>query len=195
MKSRAFFASAFELQPGLNWIHVLSANGLSVAAGTKNSDSVSNSEDREFLFGMRSKCDAIVVSAKTAIAENYRPSKFAPIFIIDRNSTETARKLARVADGEKHAIEVHRSVDDAIRRLPDGAQSKILLECGRDMARSLCEDPHGTSRLVQALISVTTGSSDLGKRRAVELVEGLSTEWWLSEAIQEQNFYSSFTRD
>lgn len=194
MKSRAFFASAFELQPGLNWIHVLSATGVSVAAGTKNSDSVSNAEDREFLFGMRSQCDAIVVSAKTAIAEDYRQSKFAPIFIIDRNATAAARELERMADGERHAIEVHSSLEEALLRLPAGSQSKVLLECGRTMAKALCQDASGDSGLVQALISVTTDDKELGERRALQLVEELSSNWRPGESMQEQNYYTSFVR-
>lgn len=174
---------------------MLSETGLSVESGLVNSDSVTNAEDREFLFGMRSQCDAIMVSAKTALVENYRPSKFAPIFVIDRHSTAAARELERQAEGDKHPIEVHASVGEALLRLPEGSQSRVLLECGRTMAKSLFEDARGESRLVQALVSVTTDSSETGRRRALELISELSPKWRLRESIQEQNFYSSFTND
>ena len=48
----------------------------------QNSDSISNAIDRYFLKVIRSQCDLIITSGKTAKAEALNSSKFAPIAII-----------------------------------------------------------------------------------------------------------------
>jgi hypothetical protein len=54
----------------------------SVSREYQNSNSITNPIDRYFLKVIRSQCDLIITSGKTAIAEALNSSKFAPIAII-----------------------------------------------------------------------------------------------------------------
>lgn len=192
MLSRDEFASSFALKPGLNWIHVVSAHGESIGDEVATSDGVTNPEDREFLFAMRAKSDAIFVSAKTAIAENYRASKFAPIFIIDRNNDADAAALATVATADKNAVLVVGSVDEALGTLAEGKQSRILLEAGRTMVADLFADDESPIAITQALVTVVTSNPRLGERIANDLLAELGAAATITTQLVADNVYFAF---
>ena len=130
-----------ELVPGVNWIQVLAPIGPSKAQVEDfNSAAISNAEDRELLFAARAKSDAIVTTKKTALAENYRASRFAPIFVIDR--TGLAPKFEPVpADEVRQGIHLITSIEDvrdALERMqmlcryvsPEGFEINYVTEVG-----------------------------------------------------------------
>ena len=127
-----------ELVPGVNWIQVLAPIGPSKAQVEDfNSAAISNAEDRELLFAARAKSDAIVTTKKTALAENYRASRFAPIFVIDR--TGLAPKFEPVpADEVRQGIHLITSIEDVPGQLRV-AEPRILLESGRSYAAAIAK--------------------------------------------------------
>ncbi|MFM5967746.1 MAG: hypothetical protein ACKOQ8_01730 [Micrococcales bacterium] len=138
------------LETGITWIQVVEPSSPSddhEPTFVKNSDLVSNAEDRELLFGARSQADVILVTEKTASAEKYRPSKFAPILVIDRSGSYTPPPEVL----GKHPIRVLPSVEDALAANPLDS-SKILLESGPTLASALAKQ----ALLGQAIVVVTT---------------------------------------
>lgn len=192
MLTRADFTSAFSLKPGLNWIHVVSRDGSSTGDGKSTSDGVTNHEDRQFLFAMRAQCDAIFVSGKTAIAEGYLASKFAPIFIIDRSQSPDSLELATSATADKHGVYVVSSMEEALSALPDGNQSRILLESGRQMTAALIADDNGAVGITQALITVVTGDSRLADAIAKDLLDRLGAQAFPASQLAAENVYLAF---
>lgn len=192
MLTRADFTSAFSLKPGLNWIHVVSGDGSSTGDGKSTSDGVTNREDREFLFAMRAQCDAIFVSHKTAIAEGYRASKFAPIYIIDRSQSPDTSALAKSATGDKHGVYVVSSIEEALSALPDGNRSRILLESGRQMTAALIADDNGAVGITQALVTVVTGDTRLAAAIAKDLLDQLGAQALPASQLAAENVYQAF---
>lgn len=192
MLSRDDFVSAFSLRPGLNWIHVVSSDGQSSGGDYSTSDGVTNPEDREFLFAMRAECDAIFVSATTAIAEGYRASKLAPIFIIDRGESPKAAALAATAAADKHPIYLVKSIEDALAYLPDGTSSNILLESGRKMTESILADGNAPVGITQALVSVITQDSEHAARVATELLNQIGAKAVHDCQMRGDNVYYAF---
>lgn len=192
MPSRAEFTTEFSLKPGLNWIHVVSAEGSSIGGATATSDDVTNPEDREFLFAMRSQSDAIFVSAKTALAENYRASKFAPIYVIDRNGRLDSTALASAATDSKQAVHLVGSVAEALAQLVDGKRSRILLESGRAMTAALLAEANSPVCITQALLTVTTQSSELATVRASGLLESVGANATVTKRLAADNVYLAF---
>lgn len=144
---RERLARLFELTAGITWIQVVSAQGAIDDAWRGTSDSVTNPADRKFLLAARSQADLIVTSARTADVERYRPSRFAPILIIDRSVSDTHTELT---DDEL--------LPGALLRLNEGqsgaamaARQHVLLESGPTLARALLQ----SRRDWQILLTVT----------------------------------------
>ena len=138
------------LETGITWIQVVepaSPSDIHQPKFVKNSDLVSNAEDRELLFGARSQADAILVTERTASAEQYRPSKYAPILVIDRSGSYAPPPEVP----GKHPILVFPSVEDALAVSPIEG-SRILLESGPTLASALAKQ----ELLGQAIVVVTT---------------------------------------
>ena len=138
------------LETGITWIQVVEPTSPSDAhepTFAKNSDLVSNAEDRELLFESRSQADVILVTERTASAEKYRPSKYAPILVIDRAGSYTPPPEVL----GKHPIRVLPSVEDALAANPLDS-SRILLESGPTFASALAKQ----ALLGQAIVVVTT---------------------------------------
>jgi hypothetical protein len=190
--TRTDFTSAFALKPGLNWVHVVSSDGRSTGDGEPTSDGVTNHEDREFLFAMRAQCDAIFVSAKTALAENYRASKYAPIFVIDRRQSVEVGALASAAIGDKRGVYVVSSIREALTRLPNGNRSRILLESGRQMTATLINDSTAAVGITQALITVITGDLNLAAGIAKDLLDQLGAQTKPAGQLVAENVYLAF---
>lgn len=141
-------ADAITLVEGVNWIQVIAPlDGLKQPTADFHSDAISNDEDRSLLFAMRAQSDAIVVTKKTAIAENYRASKFAPIFVIDRDGLSPHFSPVAPADDRK-GIALVKNIDEVGRAVSKGAP-RILLESGRTYAAALA-----STGLVKRLILV-----------------------------------------
>lgn len=149
-------ADAIALVEGVNWIQVLAPLAeCEVSAADFHSDAISNAEDRSLLFSMRAQSDAIVVTKKTAIAENYRASKFAPIFVIDRDGL--APQFPPVApDGERKGIALVKTIEDVVREVSK-AGPRVLLESGRKYAAALAS----TGLLKRLILVVPTLDSNL----------------------------------
>jgi riboflavin biosynthesis pyrimidine reductase len=192
MQTRADFASAFSLRPGLNWIHVVSSDGSSTGEGTSTSDGVTNYEDREFLFAMRAQCDAIFVSAKTAAAENYRASKYAPIYVIDRSHSPDSNALATDPTADKHGVYVVSSIEEALNSLPGGNQSRILLESGRQMTAAIIADASAAVEVTQALVTVITSDANLAAGIARDLLDQLGAQAVATAQLTAKNVYLAF---
>lgn len=195
MRTRADFASAFSLKPGLNWIHVVSSDGCSTGGDKTTSDGVTNGEDREFLFAMRAKSDAIFVSAKTAVAESYRASKYAPIFIIDRGQSTDSSALAMKATADKHGVYVVRRIEEALDALPNGNESRILLESGRQMTAALIADGSKAVGVAQALVTVVTRDSRLAASIAKDLLDQIGAQAVPAGQLVAENVYLAFEVD
>lgn len=158
-----------QLTNGATWIQVAEpvgeTSGLRDSSATKNSDLISNPEDRALLFAMREQSDAILVSAKTAIAEHYRPSKFAPIYVVDRKGTFTSTTEATPG---RHAMKILGSVEEVFERHPP-THSKILLESGRTMAKSLIAD----GLVTRAIVVVVTPVIQLAEKTLTSVTDYL----------------------
>ena len=85
--------SRYTAYDGVRLNLALSQTG-SVSGDTGTSDDVSNKLDRALLAHLRSQADVIVTSGATARAENLRPSKLAPIFVLSKSGNIDA--LARL---------------------------------------------------------------------------------------------------
>ena len=123
-------ASAFPLLTGVTWIQAVPASGPLELAWRDTSDEVSNDSDRRFLVSARAQADFIVTSAKTAAAESYRPSRYAPIVVLDRSAVaSTPDELRLLRSGDiAHA--------DALTAVETLAREKsILLESGPTLAK------------------------------------------------------------
>ena len=128
--------SLFGAWRGLRLALVIDANGEMVGSdGT--SDSISNDEDRAELFAQRALADLIVTSSKTAAAEGYRASKFAPIQIWSASS-ETASFQVAQPPGTKPVSWVY--TPDLPQALEGLAARTVLFETGPTLSRLLL--PH-----------------------------------------------------
>lgn len=158
------------LETGITWIQVVeptSTRDVHEPTLVKNSDLVSNAEDRELLFGARSQADVILVTERTASAEQYRPSKYAPILVIDRSGLYTPPPEVQ----GKHPIKVFPSVEDALAAHPLDS-SRILLESGPTLASALAKQ----ALLGQAIVVVTTLDRRAAERALTNTVTQLGVE-------------------
>lgn len=158
---------------GINWIQVVAPldepDTNALEERDFHSDSISNSQDRAFLFAKRAESDAVVVTKKTAIAEHYRPSKFAPIYVLDRDSETRFESVG--ATNERHELTSVTSLDEAIL-LAGGAKAKLLLESGRTFASYLGQQ-HAVSQL---LVTVTTPSEATARRTVEHLLKDMKID-------------------
>lgn len=151
-----------QLSPGLTWLHVLSDSGASFGKdGT--SHSVSNAMDREFLVSARRQADWILVSADTFIAEEYKPSKFAPIAVTTTSPSKREKVLARLSELETHQdrmpIEIFESVAAFKSQAQVTSSNRILLESGRTMFQGL----RAAGLVAAAYVTVTNPREDAGR--------------------------------
>ena len=70
----------YQQDNGFRFNHVIKAS-----AGSANSQQISNPLDRLILKVIRSQADLIVTSGKTAISENLKASRFAPLLVLTNN--------------------------------------------------------------------------------------------------------------
>jgi hypothetical protein len=84
---------ASQLIHGWNVIHAFAPGYISIGED-QTSKSIGNELDLNFLIEMRRNSDAIVTTGRTALAENYRSSKFATVSVLSENFDFKNSKLA-----------------------------------------------------------------------------------------------------
>lgn len=132
---------------GIRYICVIDKNGqTSGADGT--SDSISNAPDRELLIEARRVSQLIITDVATAVAENYRASRYAPIEIW--NQTGNTRGFEPQSSPGAQPVRFVRIVDltNEANRI---ASTACLLESGRTLTGKLA------SFIDQAVITVAGG--------------------------------------
>jgi hypothetical protein len=151
------------LRPGVTWIQAIPPNGALAETWNIGSDAISNPADRALLMAARRVCDVVVTTARTAAAESYRPSKYAPIAVVDRHS----EFLPPVQFGEtKPMFGISDLADLAMLEVQSNF---ILLESGITYAKAL------GSRLEHFIVTVTnTSDATTALERVEELVRLLN---------------------
>lgn len=123
-------APTFPLLTGVTWIQAVPASGPLESAWQETSDEVSNDSDRRFLVSARAQADFIVTSAKTAAAESYRPSRHAPIVVLDRTAVASTPDELRLL---RAGALVHANALTAVETL--AREKRVLLESGPTLAK------------------------------------------------------------
>lgn len=121
---------ASQLTHGWNVIHAF-APGYKSIGEDQTSKSIGNDLDRNFLIEMRRHSDAIVTTGKTAIAENYRSSKFATVSVLSENFDFKNSNLASRSP-ELNLLFTHRgSVADLVNQ-DETVVRKVLLNTAQE---------------------------------------------------------------
>ena len=121
---------ASQLTHGWNVIHAF-APGYTSIGEDQTSKSIGNEFDRNFLIEMRRQSDAIVTTGKTAIAENYRSSKFAKVSVLSENFDFKNSNLASRSP-ELNLLFTHRgSVADLVNQ-DETVVRKVLLNTAQE---------------------------------------------------------------
>ena len=125
--------SRFGSWTGIRLSLVIDKTGRPVGAdGT--SDSISNPEDRVEFLAQRALAEVIVTSSKTALAEGYKASKYAPIEIWTRNPDFSGAEIAQAANTKPVTVVNSADLSAAVRQLKNKA---VLLETGLSLATAL----------------------------------------------------------
>ncbi|MEY4499623.1 MAG: hypothetical protein RL319_611 [Actinomycetota bacterium] len=121
---------ASQLIHGWNVIHAL-APGYKSIGEDQTSKSIGNDLDRNFLIEMRRHSDAIVTTGKTAIAENYRSSKFATVSVLSDSFDFKNSNLA-IRSPELNLLFTHGgSVADLVNQ-DETVVRKVLLNAAQE---------------------------------------------------------------
>lgn len=136
-----FFAAKIPQWKG--WLASLVMDAEGNAVGTDGtSKTVGNDTDLQLLLSLRAKADVIVTTGKTARAENYKASRFAPIAFITRHPESLATLPAVVNPGAFENIFLTSSSGDSSmfkgldKELSERGFESVLFEGG---ASSLTE--------------------------------------------------------
>lgn len=105
---------------GLRGVMVRSSNQAWVD-GSGSSRGLSGPADLEWLVATRSVSDAVLVSAKTAIAENYRPIKHRPVYASARKANKLSErvKLVCATNDVNRAEDIQEVADWVITQNPE----------------------------------------------------------------------------
>lgn len=106
-----------------------------------SSANLGNSGDLSLLMSLREKADVIVTTGATARAENYRPSRFAPITVISRKP-ESLAKLPLFVNSGTFSNQVFQPSQDELFTeltgyLKEQGHSRFLFEGGPSLLNSL----------------------------------------------------------
>jgi riboflavin biosynthesis pyrimidine reductase len=156
-----FFAAKIPQWKG--WLASLVIDAEGNAVGTDGtSKTVGNDTDLQLLLSLRAKADVIVTTGKTARAENYKASRFAPIAFITRHPESLATLPAIANPGAFENVYLTSSTGDSSiferfdRELSERGFESVLFEGGKS---SLAELLASTlpARLVLSIANVPKG--------------------------------------
>lgn len=173
--------TSFDLVNGWTWIQVLAGSRPVSETWSGSSRASTNADDYERLMAARRAADIILVTSRTAEAEHYRPSKHAPICVIDRNG----RFIPPTASQLQQPMECFNSVAAYDNQHPTG---KVLLESGLKFAAE------HSNRIRQILLTITSTSEPTVATVLDELAElfPLATFREISRALDRNNTYLTF---
>lgn len=134
------FAELIPIWAGWLATYVVDSHGRHVD-DTGSSANLGNSGDLSLLMSLREKADVIVTTGATARAENYRPSRFAPITVISRNP-ESLAELPLFENPGTFRNVVFQPTQDALfseltSNLNEQGYSSFLFEGGPSLLHSL----------------------------------------------------------
>lgn len=137
------FNAYAELIPNWNgWLatYVVDSNGRHMD-DNGSSAKLGNSGDLSLLMSLREKADVIVTTGATARAENYRPSRFAPITVISRKP-ESLAELPLFVNSGTYENQVFQPTQDALfselsSQLIEQGYSRFLFEGGPSLLHLL----------------------------------------------------------
>lgn len=107
------------------------------------SKSISNDLDRQRLIRLRQLADIIITDNRTAVVEEYRPSKYAPIEVWSRQGN-----FPSVADGLQR-----KQVQDPNVTIEEYVKLAVLLEAGQGLTKALAQ-----SKSIDELALTVTGA-------------------------------------
>ncbi|MEN9714426.1 MAG: hypothetical protein RLZZ164_1090 [Actinomycetota bacterium] len=113
------------------------------------SHSLSNSVDRQLLIEARKVSSLIVTDVATAVAENYRASKYAPIEIWSKSGNDRGFIPEQPTGTEPISFVAIRNLEVEIDR---ANEERTLLECGPTLAAAMADG------IAQAVITVANRS-------------------------------------
>ena len=179
--------SRFGSWTGIRLSLVIDKTGRPVGAdGT--SDSISNPEDRVEFLAQRALADVIVTSSKTALAEGYKASKYAPIQIWTRNPDFSSAGMAQPADAKPVSVVISSDLSAVVRQLKGKA---VLLGSCLTLASAMnfAIDEIAVSVTNTDLTEVDTAVSHV--KQALGLAD---SEWLLQSKDQGVNSYVLLVR-